>query len=634
MIEEIADLQALLAQAEGLKRKRFSPGFDGMTPEGVAIWLTVNRDKLLRKLRSGSYTPMPVLTRAIAKKDGKPRFVGRITAIDTVIQRLTAQVLSQKAEPLFSDSSFAYRPGRGVAAALSYYCTCSASFRCAAKVDFLQCYDHMDHQVLAESLKTFTDDPAVIRLILAFAKAPRLWDGELTENTLGIHQGSPLSPLLCNIYLHSLDQLLTRHQIPFIRYADDVVLFGNQLDTLREQTALVIQFARDSLKLEVNPQKTDATSCDRLVYLGHRFTRDSAGFLRVCEDEPQANVFYSWNRISVSPHRYHTRELLQDGILRQKDFSAIFDTEEENHPLPLESIDFLNLYGNVILDAGFLKKTAEAGVTIQLFDPKTSQLLGTFTPNAPLKAEKLTYAQLSAYHQDAHRLALAKEFVLAANHNLRLNLRYYKKHRESPLIESAIARIYQLDQKIKSCDSHEQLLLLEAQSKNQYYGCFDIILENSPFRFQCRSRKPPRNEVNALLSFGNTVLYNYLATAICKTALDIRVGFLHATGRRLHSLNLDFADVYKPLLVDRTVFALINRREIRPCHFEEQENGAVYLNRTGKQILLQAMEEKVHTTLTHKQQVLSYTQIMQEDIYRLVRHFKGTEAYKAFRQVK
>ena len=96
-------------------------------------------------------------------------------------------------------------------------------------------------------------------------------------------------------------------------------------------------------------------------------------------------------------------------------------------------------------------------------------------------------------------------------------------------------------------------LLLEARVREIYYGCYDAFLLSDAFQYQKRSRRPPQNAFNAMLSFGNTVLYNLIATEINKSALDIRIGFLHATNRRLQSLNLDIAELFKPLVVDRTI---------------------------------------------------------------------------------
>ena len=109
--------------------------------------------------------------------------------------------------------------------------------------------------------------------------------------------------------------------------------------------------------------------------------------------------------------------------------------------------------------------------------------------------------------------------------------------------------------------------MLEAQIRKDYYSCFDLFIKRDEFVFEKRSKRPPQNEVNALISFGNTVLYNYIATEIQKVNLDVSVGFLHSTTNRTKTLNLDIAEIFKPLIVDRVIFSLINKNEINLEHF-------------------------------------------------------------------
>ena len=153
--------------------------------------------------------------------------------------------------------------------------------------------------------------------------------------------------------------------------------------------------------------------------------------------------------------------------------------------------------------------------------------------------------------------------------------------------------------------------------------------------YEKRSRRPPRNEVNAMISFGNTLLHSHLATEIGKTALDVRVGFLHATNARLESLNLDVAELFRPLIVDRTVFALVNRRQLRPAlHFQTMDNGGVYLTAEGKRLFLTEYYDKLHARVKVDGVSRSYAEIMREEVRKLVRHFRLGEPYKPFKQLR
>ena len=129
-------------------------------------------------------------------------------------------------------------------------------------------------------------------------------------------------------------------------------------------------------------------------------------------------------------------------------------------------------------------------------------------------------------------------------------------------------------------------------------------------------------------------MYNLFATEIYKSSLDIRVGFLHATNHRKESLNLDMAEIYKPLVVDRVIFALINRKCLNETHFEKTENGGVYLNAAGKQIFLDAFYEKLDTSLQIKTERFTYRELMKKEVQNLVRFIRNSEKYKPFKQVK
>ena len=310
----------------------------------------------------------------------------------------------------------------------------------------------------------------------------------------------------------------------------------------------------------------------------------------------------------------------------------LFDTENNKTPIPLDTIERINVFSNVIFDSGFLEKAMSSGIYINLFSRDYSYK-GRFIPSGPIKDQRLIFSQLESYNNGPHRLQLAKEFDLAQVHNLRLNIRYYNKQQEEDLYKRALSSIDRLYEKMKECPEYSRLLLLEAQVRGIYYSCFDSFIRNPSFTFESRSKQPPLNEVNAMISFGNVVLYNYIATEIYKSPLDIRIGFLHATNRREESLNLDIAEIFKPLIIDRTVFTLINKNEVSLSYFEHLKGG-VYLNENGKRIFLRGFYDKLSSTLTVKNKVVSYSTLINEEIQKLVRHFRKGDKYKAYRQVR
>lgn len=632
MIKRIANLEALKARAAELKRRRFRPGFDNMTASAAILWLQISGDRLCHDLVSGCYKPMPAVDFRVAKKNGKYRQLCRLTAIDSIIQMQILDVLTPLCEDRFSASSFAYRPARGVNSALELYCRYGTQHRYAERMDVAACYDNINHDLLACALEGFGIDQMTIRLVMRFAAEPIYTDGEITERSQGLLQGAPISPLLCNVYLHSLDTLLDEQGVPFIRYADDIVVFADDPAAL-ERAAKLVKDHLASLKLAVQSAKRCTGSPAAMEFLNARFEYDEKGILALREEIGPSDSYRTWQRNHpTNPRR--TVDVLSDGILRQKDYALAFESDESESNIPIATMNCINIYSDVVFDSGFFNRAAANGICVNLFDRK-DRLIGHFVPVGPLKAPKLTHEQLAAYYDPERRLALAKAMLLACVHNIRLNIRYHRKqYDESGVFSQAINRLDIVQKEIKACGKQEELLILEAQARNAYYDCFEDFLRADGFVFEKRSRRPPHNEINAVVSFGNVVLYNWFAVRINRSALDVRVAFLHATNKRKESLNLDLADIFKPLVVDRVALALINRRALQKKHFIWEENGGVYLSQEGKRIYLQAFYEKLEEMLTIKDKSMHYHEIMAEEINKLIRHFREKEKYVPYKQVR
>lgn len=172
---------------------------------------------------------------------------------------------------------------------------------------------------------------------------------------------------------------------------------------------------------------------------------------------------------------------------------------------------------------------------------------------------------------------------------------------------------------------------VEGNMRKHYYRAWRHIL-SSDWVFLHRVRRPPDNEVNALISFGNSVLYTICLSEIYRTQLTPTISYLHEPGARRFSLALDLSEIFKPLIVDRTIFKLLNTRQLRPEHFEKDLNGC-YLADAGKKLFLSALEERLGTTIHHRKlgRHVSYRHLIRLECYKLIRHLTGVEPYHAFR---
>lgn len=632
MFRNLLSKEDLYGQARELKKKKIKPGYDGMSMDGAASWIFINGDRLCKDILRGDYRPMPAMGFKTAKTSGGFRRLVRLSAVDTVLQTWLNTLLVPTFEELFCDSSMAYRPGRGVHAALERYVLLANQKKHVAKLDVSACFDHIDHAILEQKLTEYLQDDELVRFIMSFVTMPLAIDGTVEIPEKGIFQGMPLAPLLCNVYFHSLDSFLQQNEIDFVRYADDIVLFADTYSEASSALDKTTDFLEKELRLICNQRKCQIGSPSSIKYLGHTFTVDKKGFMAYDSDSEPRAAYYNWHRERPQNNRGNI-EILSDGILRQKDYSLFFDTETVDSAIPIIGVDTINIHSDVIFDVGFLSLSMKNNVSVNVFDQR-GELLGTFVPNAPLKAPRLTHEQLLSYYDPEHRMAIAKEIVLASIHNELLNIRYHNKFYGDSKYVSAIRALTSLKTDIKNETEYEKLLLLEARARKTYYECYDSFIRRDTFEFNCRLKNPPLNMVNAMISFGNTVLYGLIATEIRKTMLDVRIGYLHATNTRMNSLNLDLAEIFKPLLVDRVILSLINKGEISPMHFETCENDAVYLTTEGKKIFLGAFYEKLDSVITVGDKKMSYDSVIKEEIRKLIRHFRDKDKYKGFRQVR
>ena len=152
------------------------------------------------------------------------------------------------------------------------------------------------------------------------------------------------------------------------------------------------------------------------------------------------------------------------------------------------------------------------------------------------------------------------------------------------------------------------------------------------FYFTERTKRPPRDPFNALISFGNTMMYTTILSEVYKTQLNPTISFLHEPSQKRFSLCLDLAEIFKPLFVDPLIVSLVNTKKIQPKHFEDYE-GMVYLNEEGRKIFIASFDKKLTDTIKHRQlnRNVSYRYFIRLECYKLIKHVIGDTPYKPLR---
>ena len=261
LLERILSRENLNRAYKRVKANKGAPGIDGMTVEQALPWLREHREELLESIRQGKYKPQPVRRKEIPKPDGGVRKLGIPTVVDRIIQQAIAQQLTPIYEPLFSDLSYGYRPGRSAQdAILKVKEYAEKGYTQAVLVDLSKYFDTLNHELLMNLLRKNIHDKRVIELIKRYLKAGVMENGLLVKTEEGSPQGGPLSPLLANIYLNEYDQEMVRRGVPVIRYADDIVVLAKSKRAAERLLETTKRYLEGKLKLKMNVEKSKVVS--------------------------------------------------------------------------------------------------------------------------------------------------------------------------------------------------------------------------------------------------------------------------------------------------------------------------------------------------------------------------------------
>lgn len=269
-----------------VKANKGAPGIDGMTVEDALPWLKEHNHELIQRIRSGHYTPSPVRRKEIPKPDGGIRKLGIPTVIDRIIQQAMAQQLMPIYEPLFSDGSYGYRPGRSAKDAIRKMKEyAEQGYTRAVVLDLSKYFDTLNHELLINILRKNVKDERVIQMVKRYLKSGVMENGVVIETTEGSPQGGNLSPLLANVYLNEFDQEFGRRGVPCIRYADDIVLLAKSERASVRLLETSTKYLEGTLKLKVNREKSRTVSVFAIrnfKYLGFCLGKNGKGiYVRV-----------------------------------------------------------------------------------------------------------------------------------------------------------------------------------------------------------------------------------------------------------------------------------------------------------------------------------------------------------------
>lgn len=327
--------------------------------------------------------------------------------------------------------------------------------------------------------------------------------------------------------------------------------------------------------------------------------------------------------------------LFNPGRLSRKDntlcFTPMDEQGNEGQPrhIPIEGVDNLYCFGSLDANSAMYNFLGKNQVSVHFFD-YYEHYTGSFMAKDYLLAGKMQVEQTRHYLSDKKRLKIARTLVEGAAFNMSKNLKYYQGRGKD--VAQSLARIENYTPLIETTSKIDELMGIEGNIRQAYYAAFGTVITD--FDMGNRSKQPPQNEVNALISFGNMMCYTVCLDQIYHTQLNPTISFLHEPGARRYSLALDLSEIFKPLLVDRTVFSVLNKKQLQASDFRQEMNRCV-LKDGARKVFAQAFEDRLKETFKHRSlgRSVSYRHLVKLECYKLSKHLLGMEEYKPFKMM-
>lgn len=318
--------------------------------------------------------------------------------------------------------------------------------------------------------------------------------------------------------------------------------------------------------------------------------------------------------------------IFSSGRLKRKDNTIYFvDSNENKKAIPIEDIERIHLFGEVDINTKLFNYISKYSILISVYN-YYGFYSGTYYSKKKNVSGVLVVNQSLAYLDNNKRLEIAKSFIDSAFHHILRNIR---RHKQVP--KEIIDTISKERENVKKSKSIYELMGAEGRGRKKYYESFNYFLKDD-FKFNSRTKQPPTDPINALISFGNSMMYTTTLGEIYKTQLDPTISYLHEPSSKRFSLSLDISEIFKPLIIDSIIFTIINKNIITKKDFTIDE-GICYLNEVGKKKFIKEYENKLATTIKHRtlNRKVSYRNLIKLECYKLIKAVVENEKYIALK---
>ncbi len=575
-------------------------------------------------------------------RDGKaPRKLAIPTVADRVVHTALAMHLSPVLEAEFSDHSYGYRPGRSCRDAIKRLTAYrNEGFHWIVDADIQRFFDNIPHNLLLKQLATFVSDPDILNFV-----RDALFQRQMSDNALlfgdalgkGIPQGSPLSPLLANLFLTPLDEFIEHSTARIIRYADDFTILcktRRQAEVFKDEVEKLLS----SMGLALAPDKTRVIHIDQgLHFLGYtvlkeavyqpstsgepllvhyevsefegeddellspsgwQATKDTFDWEQqrtLVEDDADILIYDSPDRadsgyaniLSSTQSLYVTTQGSQ--LIKRGNQIVVRHQNNVIKQIPASRLSMIVLLGNIQCTTQVNHYCMQHGIII--FYCSRVGIVRGFTSGHPPCHEGLITAQLRHKWSDNQSLIMASQLITTKiNNSLVIAQRIMKKRRND-----AYDKLKKLGIKcryaVKKARRLSQILGAEGAFGKMWFNWIRTQVPKE-WGFTHRNRRPPKDPVNVLLSLGYTLLFNYLNQAVLKQGLMPSIGYLHHSEDEQPSLVLDLMEPFRAPVVDSLVLNLIEQQKLTLSDFYQHDDRCE-MNKHGRNVFITALEHKL-----------------------------------------
>lgn len=607
--------------------------------------------RLSHALRSGRYRPGQVRRVMIPKRSGGKRPLHIPPVADRIAQGAVALTLQPLLEPEFEDASFGYRPGRSVAQAVARVAALRRQgYRTVVDGDIVRYFERVPHERLITTLERHVADTRLVDLV-------GLWLEHHDGSGIGLPQGSPLSPLLANLYLDAVDEAIEGRGVRLVRFADDFVLLCKSetvaVEALARMAALLGEHG-----LELHPGKTRVVPFDEgFRFLGHVFVRSMVWREVLAEEERATGLVEAAERAlatapaeegdedaeaaeaDAAPQRgrhapgWRVMHLVEPGrrLDAEREIFVVRDGEATLLRLPATRVDRIEVHPACETSPAALELAAAGEVEVVRVGAG-GRTIGRWSGPAPARAAR-QLVQAAAVLDPARRGRLAVAIVAARIANQRALVRRLDRTRHDGELDRAAVQLGRTMRKLNRAGlTAAQAMGHEGEAAAIYWPALARCLPDGWGWRGRRARRGNEDPFNILLDCMASLLLRDVATALGRTGLHPGFALLHAADDGEEALVWDLAEEFRGPVAEASVLAGIARGQFRLEMFARQKDGAWYMGREGWPAVVRTYEGWVARPIRDPAsgETVLWRTLMARQAERLAEAFE-TDAYRPYR---